>query len=384
MQDGATDSPPSPLGTPMRRREDRRLLTGLGRYLDDIRVPGCLHAAFIRSPHAHARILAIDIRGARAAEGVEAVLTGTEIARLAAPLRIAPPIEGLQPMEMPALPIDEVRFVGDPVALVLARTRVAAELAAEKVIVFWEPRPAAASVAAATAPNAPRVDPALPANLASHQAFATPGLADIFARAHRVVTARFGQQRQTHVPLEPRGCIAVWDAGREHLTMHVGTQAPHPYRTSLAARLRLREHQVTVQSPDMGGAFGQKIVLLREELVVAAAARLLRRPVRWRETRGENLTASLHAREEQVATRAAVTEDGTILALSCEIDSDFGAWCFFPANYMARVIAMILPGPYRITHYGYEVRVWLTNKCPSGPMRAPMAIGGLSPPIGGL
>jgi carbon-monoxide dehydrogenase large subunit len=124
----------------------------------------------------------------------------------------------------------------------------------------------------------------------------------------------------------------------------------------------------------MGGGFGQKIVPLREDLCCAAAARLLDRPVRWRESRGENLTAAMQAREDLVTTRAAVTADGRLLGLTCEIAADFGAWCFFPANYMARVIALILPGPYRLAEYGYEVRVFLTNKCPSGPMRAPMAI----------
>ncbi|HJU19457.1 MAG TPA: xanthine dehydrogenase family protein molybdopterin-binding subunit [Stellaceae bacterium] len=362
------------IGETLRRREDRRLLLGLGQYLDDLRVPGCLQAVFVRSPYGRARIRGIDTASARRMPGVAAILTGADLAALAGPLRTAPPIKGLHPVAMPPLPIEEVRFAGDPVALVLATDRTAAELAVDAVAVGWEALPAVTSIAAASRPDAPSVDPALGTNLVSQQSFASPGLPEVFARAPRVVTTRFGQQRQTHTPIEPRGCLARWDRGREHLTMITGTQAPHPYRTALAARLGLREAQVTIEAPDIGGAFGQKVALLREELAVAAAARLLHRPVQWRETRQENLVASLHAREEQVLTRAAVREDGTILALSCEIDSDFGAWCFFPANYMARVIAMILPGPYRIARYGYEVRVWLTNKCPSGPMRAPMAI----------
>jgi aerobic carbon-monoxide dehydrogenase large subunit len=367
-------SPIPPLGLKLPRREDRRLLTGLGRYAEDIVVPSCLHAIFVRSPHARARIIAIELATARAMPGVVAVLTGADIAPLASLLRIAPPIEGLLPAEMPPLPVTAVRCVGDPVAVVIAKTRAEAETAAEAVDVIWSAEEAVTSVTAASRPGAALVDPALGTNLISHQTHATPGLEAAFARAPRIVTTRFSQHRQTHAPMEPRACVALWDAGREHLTMRVGTQAPHPYRTALAARLGLKEWQVTVEAPDIGGSFGQKIVLLREELVVAVTARLLDRPVRWRETRGENLTAGLHAREDSVATRAAVTEGGAILALSCEIDSDFGAWCFFPANYMARVIALTLPGPYRIPEYGYDVRVWLTNKCPSGPMRAPMAI----------
>jgi len=305
--------------------------------------------------------------------GVVAVLTGADLAGLVAPLRMAPPIEGLLPMEMPVLPVETARFAGDPVALVLAETRLAAEDAAECVSIDWDPLPAIASIADAKAAAA-LVDPAVPGNCVSRQSFATPGLEAAFARADRVVETRFGQHRQTHVPLEPRGMLAIWDAGREHLTMRVGTQAPHPYRSAIAARLGLKEFQVTVDSPEMGGGFGQKIIPLREDLCLAAASRLLGRPVRWRETRAENLTAAIMAREEEVMTRAAVTSEGRLLGLTCSIEADFGAWSFFPANYMARVVALILPGPYRLKDYGYDITVWLTNKCPAGPMRAPMAV----------
>jgi carbon-monoxide dehydrogenase large subunit len=364
-----------PLGQPLRRREDRRLLTGQGRFLDDIAAPPlCLHAVFVRSPHPHARVGGIDSTEARAVPGVVAVLTGRELGALVTPLRMAPPIEGLLPMEMPVLPVEAARFVGDPVALVLAESRIAAEDAAELVQVEWEPLPAITSIADAAAPGATPLDPAVPGNRVSHQSFATPGLEAAFARADRVVEARFGQHRQTHVPLEPRGVLAIWDAGREHLTMRVGSQAPHPYRSAMAARLGLKEFQVTVESPEMGGGFGQKIIPLREDLCIAAAARLLNRPVRWRETRGENLTAAMMAREERLTTRAAVAADGRLIGLTCEMEADFGAWSFFPANYMARVVAMILPGPYRLKDYGYDAKVWLTNKCPAGPMRAPMAV----------
>ena len=365
--------PDSPLGRRMPRNEDRRLLLGRGRFTDDLAdPPATLHAVFVRSPHAHARIVGVEVAGAEALGA--RVLLGAELAALVTPLRLAPPIEGLLPVEMPVLPLDHVRFVGDPVALVLAGSRAVAEDAAELVEVAYAALPAVASVAAAKAADAPLVDATVPGNLVSRQGFATPGLAAAFAQAARVVEARFGQHRQTHAPMEPRGCLALWDAGREHLTMRVGTQAPHPYRTAMAGRLGLAEHQVTVDSPEMGGGFGQKIIPLREDLCCAAAARLLDAPVRWRETRGENLMASLQAREEVVVTRAAVSAHGDLLALECRMEADFGAWCFFPANYMARVVALILPGPYRLREYGYDVRVYLTHKCPSGPMRAPMAI----------
>ena len=151
---------------------------------------------------------------------------------------------------------------------------------------------------AALAPGAPRVDDSLPYNLVSHQSFTAGDPARHFADAEYVVEAQFRQSRQTHAPIETRGCCAIWDGGRRHLTMHIGNQVPHPLRTQLARRLRLSESQVTVICPDIGGGFGQKIALYREELTIAALARQLRRPVRWREDRGENLMAASHAREQ--------------------------------------------------------------------------------------
>ncbi|MCZ7660333.1 MAG: xanthine dehydrogenase family protein molybdopterin-binding subunit [Xanthobacteraceae bacterium] len=362
------------IGAPLPRKEDYRFLTGQGRYLDDVAVPGALHAHFVRSPHAHARIVGIDVAAARKAPGVVAVVTGRELAEWTTPLRMAPPIEGLQPVEMATLPTDKVRFVGDPVACIVARDRYLAEDAAELVEVAYEPLTPVPDVARALAPGAPLVDETLASNLVSHQAFTAGDPARRFAEAAAVVEASFHQHRQTHAPIETRGCCAVWDAGRAHLTLHIGSQVPHPLRTTLARRLRLAESQVTVISPDIGGGFGQKIALYREELTVAALARALKRPVRWREDRGENLLAASHAREDSARTRAAVDRDGRILALELEIVEDFGAYCFYPANYLARVVAMILTGPYRVSDYAFSVQVALTNKCGNGPMRAPMAI----------
>ncbi|MGA7999305.1 MAG: xanthine dehydrogenase family protein molybdopterin-binding subunit [Bradyrhizobium sp.] len=362
------------IGKALLRREDYRFVTGQGRYLDDVVVPGALHAHFVRSPHAHARIRWIDIEAARQAEGVVAIVTGRELAEWTTPLRMAPPIEGLRPVEFSTLPIDKVRFIGDPVVCIVARDRYLAEDAAELVNIDYDELDAVADFSHALAAGAPLVDEALPDNLVSHQSFSAGEPGRSFAEAEIVVEASFHQQRQTHAPIETRGCCAVWDAGRRHLTMHIGSQVPHPFRTQLAARMRLNEAQVTVICPDIGGAFGQKIALYREELTVAALARELRRPVRWREDRAENLIAASHAREDVARTRTAVDAKGRILALELEIVEDFGAYCFYPANYLARVVAMILTGPYRVSNYAYDIKVALTNKCGNGPMRAPMAI----------
>lgn len=364
----------SQIGQPLPRREDHRFLIGKGRYLDDIAPPGVAQVSFVRSPHAHARIVAIDVVAARALPGVIGVFTGHDLAQWTTPLRLAPPIEGLHPVEMTSLPIDKARFHGDPVAVVVARDRYIAEDAAELVEVEYDPLPCVAAASDALTPGAARVDDTLPDNLVSHQIFSAGDPAARRVEADRVVEARFDLHRHTHIPLETRGCMADWDVGRRHLTMHIGTQVPHPMRGQLAARLGLTESQVTVISPDVGGAFGQKIALYREELVVAALSRHLGRPIRWREDRAENIMAASHARETRCVTRAAVRADGRILALELDLVEDFGAYCFYPANYMARVIAMILTGPYKIADYAYDVKVVLTNKCGNGPMRAPMAI----------
>lgn len=362
------------IGRAMPRKEDARFITGAGRYLDDIAPQGTLTASFVRAPHGHARILAIDTEAARALPGVVGVFTGEDLAGWTTKLRLAPPIEGLHPVEMTTLPIDKVRFHGDPVAVVVARDRYLAEDAAELVEVEYEVLPALASAAAALAEGAALVDDALPDNLVSHQSFAAGDVAARKTEAALVVETSFELHRHTHAPMETRGCLADWDRGRSHLTMHIGTQAPHPMRSALAGRLGLAENQVTVISPDIGGGFGQKIALYREELTVAALSRHLGRPVHWREDRLENLTSASHARETHCVTRASVREDGRILGLELELTEDFGAYCFYPANYMARVIAMILTGPYKIADYAFDVKVVLTNKCGNGPMRAPMAI----------
>ncbi len=372
---GVEQRPSGVMGESLPRKEDYRFLTGLGKYVDDLPIPpGALHAHFVRSEYAHARIISIDTREASQLEGVAAVVTGRELKQWTSPLRMAPPIEGLRPLQMETLPTDKVRFDGDLVACVVAEDRYVAEDAAELVSVEYEMLPAATDMHQSVQRRAPLVDESLPTNVVYEQSYKSGDPDSTFRMADRVVEASFSQHRQTHVPIETRGCVAVWDEGRGHLTFHVGTQVPHPYRTSLAARLGLREDQVRVVCPDIGGAFGQKIVPYREELVVAALARELKRPICWREDRRENLSAALQAREDEVRVRAAVTNEGKILAIRAKLLSDFGSYSFFPANYMLQVVAMMIPGPYKLENYEYEMKVVLSNKCPAGPMRAPMAI----------
>jgi carbon-monoxide dehydrogenase large subunit len=355
-------------------RETRKLVLGRGSYIGDLTQPGMLHAAFVRSPHAHARIVAIDAEAARRAPGIAAVLTGADLAKLTAPLRMAPPIDGLLPMEMATLPVDKVRFVGDPVACVVGDDPYLVEDACALVDVTYEPLGAVIDPERAQEPGFPLVDEGVPENRPYRGVFAHGDVEAALAAADRVVEARFCQGRQTHAPMEPRGCLASWLPGDDTLTFWHSTQIPHPMRSALAARLGIPESSVRVITPDVGGGFGQKIPLYREELTTAAASRLLGQPVRWIETRRENLLAALHAREDSVDVRAAVKDDGTILGLDVRILTDFGAYAYFPANYMARVVGMMIPGAYRLRDYRYAITAVLTNKCPAGPYRAPMLV----------
>ena len=369
-----SDRPARYVGAALSPRETRRLCLGHGTYVGDLTAPGVLHAGFVRSPNAHARIRRVDVTAARRSPGIVAVLTGADLARMTTPLRIAPPIEGLRPMEMATLPTDKARFVGDPIACVVGEDRYQVEDACARVEVDWVPLGAVVDPEHACDPGMALVDEMVPANRAYDGVFAHGDVDAALAAADRVVSVRFHQGRQTHAPLEPRGCLARWLPGDETLTFWHSTQIPHPVRSTLAARLGIPESAVRVITPDVGGGFGQKIPLYREELVTASASRLLGRPVSWIETRRENLLASLHAREDIVDVRAAVKADGTILGLDARILTDFGAYAYFPANYMARVVGMMIPGAYRLRDYRYAICAVLTNKCPAGPYRAPMLI----------
>src|SRR3989454_997115 len=269
-------------------------------------------------------------------------------------------------MEMSTLPTDKVRFVGDPIACVIGEDRYQVEDACGLVEVEYERLAAVVDPERARHAGLPRVDEAIPANCPYAGVFAHGNVESALNAADRVVEARFHQGRQTHAPMEPRGCLASWLPGDDTLTFWHSTQIPHPMRSALAARLGIAESAVRVITPDVGGGFGQKIPLYREELTTAAASRLLGRPVRWIETRRENLLASLHAREDIVEVQAGVKSDGTILGLDVQILTDFGAYAYFPANYMARVVGMMVPGAYRLRDYRYAITAVLTNKCPAG------------------
>jgi aerobic carbon-monoxide dehydrogenase large subunit len=346
------------------------MLLGRGRFVADLSRPGLLHAAFVRSPHAHACVGSIDADAARKHDGVAAVFTA---AGLGHPYLLAMlERDEFVPTRMPILAGDRVRFVGEPVALVVADDAYRAEDAAEDVAVDWEPQPAVTSIGAAKADAAPRLHQEAEGNrLVDLLLFDDDRLAGIFAAAPIILSATFESARVVALPLEGRACLAEWDDRDDQLVVHVSTQVPHQVRSGVAQALGIPERTVRVIAPDVGGGFGLKCVVGREEVAVAAAALRMRRPVCWTEDRQENLTAAFHGHEQRYQVRAAFDGDGRILGLDAEIDCDAGAYSVFPFTCAVEPLmaATELPGVYKVPAYRARGRAIATNKAPAAPYR---------------
>ncbi len=358
------------VGAPIIRKEDRRLLQGRGRFVGDMTRAGMLHAAFVRSPFPAAGVTSIDTSAARAAPGVAAVFTS---AGLGEPFLLATlERDEFVPTRMPLLAGEQVRFAWEPVAMVIAADAYLAEDAAELVEVDWAPGPAVAGLAAAQADGAPQVHPETSGNcLVDLLMFDDDKLAGIFAGAAVVVGGEFTSARVAAMPLEGRACLAEWDDRDEQLVLHVSTQVPHQVRSGVAQALGISERTVRVIAPDVGGGFGLKCVVGREEVAVAAAALRLRRPVRWTEDRQENLSASFHGHEQRYQVRAAFDGAGRILGLDAEIDCDIGAYSAYPFTCAVEPLmaASELPGIYKVPAYRARGRGIATHKAPTAPYR---------------
>jgi carbon-monoxide dehydrogenase large subunit len=355
-------SAPRFVGSAVKRLEDPRLIRGQAQYVDDLALPGTLHAVLVRSPHAHARIASLDVSEARGEPGVLAVLTGRDLAGRVKPkpLMISPP--GLR--NPPRLPLaqNEVCFAGEPVALVLAQTRYQARDAADLVRVEYDPLPVVADPEAALEPGAPLARADLPDNLAYEHTWSTGELDQAFARAHRVVRGRFVNQRLAPLPLETRGCLAHVQGGM--LTLWTSTQMPHRARAMLAETLGLPEHQVRVIAPEVGGGFGCKVGLYDEEALAAFAAVTLGRPVKWIETRSESLSATTHGRGQVHEAELALGADGTFLALRVSGVADLGAHLEAFTAGPPLLTGRLITGAYRIAAAAYTLRGAFTNKTP--------------------
>ena len=363
-------------GASIKRSEDPRILTGTGRYVDDIKLPGMLHAAFVRSPLAHARVLSVDVSAARALPGVVAVFTGAELEAMTVPgpdALMALMGGGGPTPEFTLLATDKVRFAGDPVAIVIAESRYLAEDGCELVDVEYDDLPPVTNASFALDPSSPPLFANLGDNIARpHSRSEFGDVAATFADADRVFDFRIDVHRHQNVPMEGRGCVASYDAGLGVMTVYAATQSVHVSKIAVAMRLGMEQDKVRVLAGDIGGSFGLKIGASREELAAAAASRALGRPVKWVEDRGENLTASGQAREESFDVRAAVSNDGDLLGLDVKMVIDTGAYPGM-GTMVPDIIEAMLPGPYKLAALGFESTAVTTNKASYVAYRGPWA-----------
>jgi carbon-monoxide dehydrogenase large subunit len=358
------------IGARIPRNEDPRLLQGLGCFVDDVRPPGILHAAALRSPHAHARIVRIDATSARRLPGVHLVLTAADMGELNQPSPLLIPHPTLtHPRTQRPLALDEVRYVGEVVAFVVADDRYVAEDALALIDVTYERLPAVTDLAAALAPDGPRVHADVPDNRAARFRQAVGDADGALARAPRVLRERLTIERSCGSPIETRGVAAEWDPRRRVLRVWDSTQAPLPIKNGLARLFGLPEFNVEVVAPDVGGGFGTKIMLFYpEEILVPHAAITLGRPVKWTEDRREHLMAANQERGQIHEVEVGLDEAGCILALRDRFVHDAGAYT--PYGIVVPIITSTqLPGPYRLTNYSVEFEVAYTNKAVVTPYR---------------
>jgi carbon-monoxide dehydrogenase large subunit len=364
-------------GASVKRREDPRFLRGEARFIDDVKLAGMLQAAFLRSPHAHARLVAIRTAAAAAMPGVVRVFTHADLARWMKPL----PLFGAVPPGLAAavrfdvrqapqyaLCKDRARHVGEIVAMVIADTRARGEDAAERIEVDWEPLPTVVDMRTATAPSAPLLHPEWGTNVAiafSH------GIGDVdaaFALADVSVSETFSIQRYVGMPIETRGVVAAWDRRDGTLTTWNSTQVSHFVQQGLTVALELPPHKIRVIAPDLGGGFGTKASGYAEDALIPIAAVALGRPVKWIEDRREHMMGATHARHQVHAISLAARRDGTILGLRDHIWLDLGAYntwgIVLPYNTVAHLI-----GPHRIRNMHVDVEAVVTPKTPNAPYR---------------
>jgi carbon-monoxide dehydrogenase large subunit len=356
------------VGQPLKRVEDRRLLTGVARYVDDLRLPDVVHVAFVRSPHAHARVRRLDTAAAAAAPGVVAVVTGADVRHLG-----AMPVNRLFPdMKVPPHPIlaeQVVHAAGTPVAAVAADTPYRARDAADLVAVDYEPLPPVPDPVAALAPDAPALFPDLRTNRSFSHAWRHGDAAAAFASAHRVVSVRVAQQRLAGVPLEARAVLAALDPATGELTIWSSTQAPFAVRAEVARMLGLPESRVRAIAPEVGGGFGLKTAPYREDVVVAHLAMRLRRPVKWVSTRAEDLLTTNHGRGGVSEGELAVATDGRITGLRARIVCPLGAALVNSAAVTPWNHARMLPGAYLVPACDIEATAAFTSTAPVGAYR---------------
>jgi len=360
------------IGAALPRFEDRRLLTGQAGYLADLSLPGMLHLAVVRSQHAHGRLRAVDVTAARKVPGVVDAFCAADIGQYLDPIPVRLGNRaGLDPFLQRPFATDRVRYVGEPVAVVLAEDRYSAEDGAEAVEVSIEPLPAYATVDAALVDGCLPLFEGQPGNLAREIRTAKGDVEAAFARAAVVLEDEFTTGRHSGVPMETRGVLASWDSGRAAMSVWGATKVPHFNRMILSRLLRLPEARVHLFESEVGGGFGVRGEIYPEDILVPLASMRLRRPVKWIEDRLEHMIAANHSRQQQWWARIGLTEDGQILALDALASNDMGAYMRTHGLTVPSNSTAIFIGPYEIPNYRCVMRAVMTNKTPTGTYRAP-------------
>ena len=361
------------IGASVVRKEDRRFITGKGRYVDDIKLQGMTHAHFVRSPHAHAKVKSIDSSAALKMPGVVGVLTGQEIVddkvgNLICGWAISS--KDGTPMKMgawPAMAPETVRFAGQAVAVVIAETKNLAKDAAEAVIVTYEELPAAADIAAAIKPGAPQLHPEAPGNIVYDWAIGDEAaVKDAFSKAANIVSLDLTNNRLVPNAMEPRAAIAEYNEAEEHFTLYTTSQNPHVARLVLSAFYNIaQEHKLRVIAPDVGGGFGSKIYIYPEEMVALWASKKVRRPVKWTGDRSEAFLTDAHGRDHVSKAEMAFDKDNRILGLRVKTHANLGAYMsLFSSAVPTYLYATLLSGQYNIPSIYAEVIAVYTNTTP--------------------
>ncbi|MDA0260870.1 MAG: xanthine dehydrogenase family protein molybdopterin-binding subunit [Proteobacteria bacterium] len=354
------------VGASLGRKEDARHLAGKGQFVADLRIPGTLDVAFVRSPYAHARVGAI-----RKPTGAEdRVFTAADLSEIR-PVRVIPEIPGFKGSDYPPLATEKVRFVGEPVAICIASTRAKAEDLAQATEVDYQELPAVVDVVEALNPGAAILHDGWADNQFVGTTVEGGDIEAAKAEATVVVEREYRMNRQTGVPMEGRAIHVNWEDRRNELMIYCSTQFPHQYRAGLSYLLGIPEHEIHVIAPDVGGGFGMKNTIYAEELVVVALARRLRRPLRWIDDRREHLLTSMHCREHFHRVKAYANDQGKVLGIDVEIFVDAGAYSHWPNSPFMEtgMAAKNIPGPYAIGNYRAVTHTVATSKAPQGPYR---------------
>jgi carbon-monoxide dehydrogenase large subunit len=364
-----TESDSRWIGKAVPRREDMRLVRGAATYVCDVDVPGMLHMAVLRSSQAHARIVDIDIGAAERLEGVRAVITARDLSGSVLPLPVLWRLPDQKESDIPALAGEKVRYVGEPIAVVVADSRYLAEDALELIRVEYDPLLPIVDPRRAMEPDAPVINDGWGENVGATYVFEGGDVESAFAEADEVVSAEFHINRYSGVPMEGRDAVASWDDITRTLTIWSSSQSPHSLRHQLASSLGLPEHAIRIITPDIGGGFGVKFDTYPEDLLICAVTLRLGRPVKWVEDRREHFQATVHAREQLQEWKLALKSDGTILGLRGSILCDLGAHFHIVGMGPAWSTGSLVPNLYKFSNYRAEVVAVATNKTPNSTYR---------------